>query len=137
VLQDLAREFPVSLDALVLGRNTQELPVDNPLLTRMIRFLVEQDAEELLRLEGALRMYQAMPLTGKSLRTEGELVLDGPEKMESLTEMLVQLAGHIQTSQMSLEDKETSKEMLNRLVLSIYQRDMAVHDDWAELEEIE
>ena len=137
VLEDLAREFSVSLDALVLGRNTQELPVDNPLLTRIIRFLVQQDAEELLRLEGALRMYQTMSISRSPAIRNAEEPHDAPEKMESLTELLVQLAEHIKTSRMSPEDKEASTQMLNRIVMDIFERNVAVKDEWAELEEIE
>jgi transcriptional regulator with XRE-family HTH domain len=137
VLEDLAREFNVSLDALVLGRNTQELPVDNPLLSRVIRFLVGQDPEELLRIEGALRMYQAMPLSGIMASRGSDQLPERSKTMESLTQLLVELGGHIQTSRMSPEDKQASKEMLNRIVLNIYEQDVAVKDEWAELEEIE
>jgi transcriptional regulator with XRE-family HTH domain len=137
VLQDIAKEFNVSLDALVLGRNTQELPVDNPVLSTIIHYLVQQDAEELRRIEGALRMYRAMALSGPEPSGRRDGLPARPKEADSLTELLVQLAGHIQSSRMSPEDKEASKQMLNRIVLNIYERNVRVEDEWAELEEIE
>lgn len=137
VLEDLAREFSVSLDALVLARNTQELPVDNPLLTRIIRYLVEQDAEELLRIEGALRMYRAMAPTGAAPAPDrGELPARSG-KAESLTQLLVELAGHIEASRMSPEDKHASRRMLKRIVVHTYEPALSINEEWAELEEIE
>jgi hypothetical protein len=129
VLEDLATEFNVSLDALVLGRNTQELPIENPMLARIIRYLVQQDNEELLRIEGALRMYR-----GTSIAPRARSSRSG--RKESLSDVLVGLARQIESSPMSADGKRASTELLSRIVLSVYEPDVDVEDDWAQLEEV-
>ncbi len=64
VLEDLAKEFNVSLDALVLGRRSQDVHLENPIFNRITRFLKQQDDESLLRLEGAIKMFQYITLSG-------------------------------------------------------------------------
>jgi transcriptional regulator with XRE-family HTH domain len=137
VLENLAKEFKISLDFLVLGRNTQEIPVDNPILGRLLRYLVQQDSEELSRIEGALGMYRAMTRTGPAAPRSAEEPAAGSKDLELLTELLTQLARHVKASQMSAEDKEAAQGMLHRLVLNIFGQDLALAEEWAELEEIE
>jgi len=137
VLENLAKEFKISLDFLVLGRNTQEIPVDNPILGRLLRYLVQQDSEELARIEGALRMYRAMTQAGSAVQRSTEEPVAGSRDLESLTELLTQLGRHVQASRMSAEDKEAARGMLHRIVLNIFGRDLALAEEWAELEEIE
>ena len=126
VLEKLAQDFHVSLDYLVLGRNPPGVPVDNPILGRLLRYLLQQDGEELLRVEGALRMYRALsaPLSSRSTADP-----------EQLTELLTRLARQIQDSGMSSGQKESAVGMLKRIVLNAFGRELEVADDWAELEE--
>jgi hypothetical protein len=136
VLEDLAKEFNVSLDALVLGRNTLEIPVDNPILARIIRFLVQQDAEELSRIDEVLRMHQAATRSEPPALIADELSAR-PKQKESLAEQLMLLARQVESSRMTPEDKEGTKELLNRIVRNIYTRELEIDDEWAVLEEIE
>ena len=102
VLEDLAKEYNVSLDFLVLGRRTQE----NNNLLRLGPNYNEND---------------------KALWAE---------KLEKLTGLLIKIAQIIHNGNMSKKDKNVSKEILNQIVLNIYERKVQVEDEWAKLEEI-
>ncbi len=105
VLEDLAKEYNVSLDFLVLGRRTQDSHSTN--LIQLGPNYNEND---------------------KALWAE---------KLEKLTGLLIKLAQLIQKGNMSKKDKNVSKEMLNQIVLNIYEQKGEVKDEWARLEEID
>jgi len=151
VLEDLAKEYNVSLDIMVLGRRTQEINAQNPIINRITGFLEQQDVDNLLRIEGAIKMFNHMTSFGSSssgdINDSGKL-LAGPnynendkalwaEKLEKLTGLLIKLAQHIQKGNMSKKDKDASKQMLNQIVLNIYEQKGEVKDEWARLEEID
>jgi hypothetical protein len=125
VMEDLAKEYSVSLDTLVFG--ARELSTFNPIIQGIIRFLAQQDEQNLLRIEGALKMLQYMNLAGPD---------DAANRLESLTDLLTGLSRLIQQGNFSPQQKESGKEMLNRLVLNLFERKVQVKDEWAELEEI-
>lgn len=160
VLEDLAREYNVSLDALVLGRSVPGAHEANPIVDRIVRFVKRLDEVNLLRIDGALQMFQYLlrsgSLAGKGAGgaavasgKEGEApegaVSDGgrmrpdlefmPAKMEQATELLGELARLISRSSMTDHDKATARAMLQQIIVDIYQRE--VKDEWAELEEVE
>jgi hypothetical protein len=60
VLADLADEYHVSLDTLVLGRTATVAPTDEPRLARLYVMLTQLSDENLLRVEGAIRMLQLL-----------------------------------------------------------------------------
>lgn len=57
--------------------------------------------------------------------------------MEKLTDLLAELARHIEDSKMTRKDKEKSKDLLNRIVLNVYQQKVELKDEWASLETVE
>jgi hypothetical protein len=57
--------------------------------------------------------------------------------MEKLTELLATLGRHIEDSKMTRKDKEMAKDLLNRIVLNIYEQKVEVKDEWASLEAVE
>ena len=59
VLHDIACEFNVSLDALVLGRLPTTTAGGRPILERVIERLQEKGDSDLLRIEGAIQMLEA------------------------------------------------------------------------------
>ena len=126
-LEDLAWEFKVSLDTLVLGTPQQELSTDNPIIRGITRFLAQQDEQNLLRIEGAIKMLQYLSLSGPD---------DAANRLESLTDLLTTLSQLLQQGNLSREEKESGKEILNRIVLNIFERKIQIRDEWAELEEI-
>ncbi len=126
VLEDLAREYDVSLDVLVLGRSPPEISGDNPTIRGITKFLAQQDEKNLLRIEGAIKMLQYMSLSGPD---------DSAKKLDSLTNLLTSLGQLIQQSNLSPQEKESGRRILNRIVLS-FERQIDIDDDWAELEEI-
>jgi len=127
VLEDLSREFNVSLDTLIMGRQPQDLSTDNPIIRGITRFLVQQDEQNLLRIEGAIKMLQYMSLSGPD---------DAANRLESLTDLLTALSRLIQEGNLSQQEKESGKEILNRIVLNIFERRIQIRDEWAELEEL-
>jgi transcriptional regulator with XRE-family HTH domain len=151
VLENLAKEYNVSLDLLVLGRRPQDVTVQNPVINRITRFLEQQDGDSLLQVEGALKMFNYMTSLDSSsfqdIDDSGRLLLGPnynendidrvPMKLENLTDLLTKLAKNIQKGNMSKKDKEFSKELLNQIVLNIYERKVEVKDEWARLEEID
>ena len=62
---------------------------------------------------------------------------DIAERMEKLTDLLKNLAKHIENGKMTRKDKEISKDLLNRIVLNIYEQKVEVKDEWANLEAVE
>ncbi len=151
VLEDLAKEYSVALDTLVLGRRSRDANVKNPVLSRITRFLEQQDGDRLLQIEGAMKMFIYMTAPGSlsfpDIDDSGRLLLGPnynendmnrvPVKLEKLTDLLTKLAQYIQKGNMSKKDKEVSKELLNQIVLNIYERRVEVKDEWARLEEID
>ena len=148
VLEDLAKEYNVSLDALVLGGSTPGAHEENPIVNRIVRYVKQLDDLSLLRIDGALQMFQYLQLAGSAPAeapggTAAPPAQDGarpdldfmPPKMEQATELLGELARLINRSGMGDKDKEAGRAMLHQVVLDIYQRE--VKDEWAELEEVE
>jgi hypothetical protein len=59
------------------------------------------------------------------------------DRMEKLTDILTILAKHIEDSKMTRKDKEKSKDLLNRIVLNVYEQKVEVKDEWADLETVD
>lgn len=143
VLEALAREFHVSLDALVLGREPPETRAENPVLARLTQLLRRQDYESLLRIEGALRMFDYLGAgtespersAGRQAPPEPPDMDLAPRKMEKVSELLTRLAQSIQAGVMSAQDKDLARELLNQIVRNIYVREET--EEWATLEEID
>jgi hypothetical protein len=153
VLEDLAREYNVSLDTLVLGGSAPGAHEENPIVDRIIRSVKRLDEVSLLRVDGALQMFQYLMRSGSipaELAGEAASGAEGaasggsrvrpdlpllPPKMDQATELLGELSRLIHRSSMADKDKTAARAMLQQIVLDIYQRE--VKDEWAELEEIE
>jgi hypothetical protein len=152
VLEDLAREYNVSLDALVLGASAPGAHEENPIVDRIVRTVKRLDEVSLLRVDGALQMFQYLLRSGSlAAESHGEAGpgTEGtpsggrapggfeflPPKAEQATELLGELARLIHRSGMADRDKATARAMLQQILLDIYQRE--VKDEWAELEEVE
>ena len=153
VLEDLAKEYNVSLDTLVLGQSAPGAHEENPIVDRIIRSVKQLDEVSLLRVDGALQMFQyllqsgslAAEIAGKTAssaegatpnhdRARSDLEFM-PPKMEQATELLGELSRLIHRSSMVDKDKTAARAMLQQIVLDIYQRE--VKDEWAQLEEVE
>ena len=63
VLEDLAREYNVSLDALVMGVVVEPVAVENPVIREITRSLERLGKEDLLRVEGVLQMFEYLNST--------------------------------------------------------------------------
>jgi transcriptional regulator with XRE-family HTH domain len=139
VLEDLAREYHVSIDALVLGRSPPDVSEENPVIGRIVRFLRQQDEQSLLRIDGALQMFRYLALSGaRPSAASGEPPDDVeimPAKTEKASRLLAELAQLIRKSDMNAEEKKAGREMMSQVIQNIYERE--VKDEWAELEEIE
>jgi transcriptional regulator with XRE-family HTH domain len=153
VLEDLAREYNVSLDALVLGGSAQGAHEENPIVDRIVRSVKRLDEVSLLRVDGALQMFQyllqsgslAAETAGETAPGQGGAAPDRvrarpdlafmPPKMEQATELLGELSRLINRSSIADKDKAAARAMLQQIVLDIYQRE--VKDEWAQLEEVE
>jgi len=153
VLEDLAKEYNVSLDALVLGASAPGAHEENPIVDRIVRTVKALDEVSLLRVDGALQMFQyllrsgSLPAEspGEAASPPGGALPDGrrpaadlellPPKMEQATELLGELSRLIHRSGMTDKDKAAARAMLQQIVLDIYQRE--VKDEWAELEEVD
>jgi len=149
VLEDLAKEYNVSLDTLVLGGSAQAAHEESPIVNRIVRYVKQLDEVSLLRIDGALQMFQfllrsgsiaAEPPEGTAVEAEGAATAGAglefmPPKMEHATELLGELSRLIHRSDMAGKDKAAARAMLQQIVLDIYQRE--VKDEWAELEEVE
>ena len=149
VLEDLAREYNVSLDALVLGESAPTGPEENAIVNRITRYVRQLDELSLLRVDGALQMFQHLQLSGSiapglrepaaadtadsaPLPTDVQIM---PPKMVHATELLGELSRLVHRSAMTDRDKTAARAMLQQIVVDIYQRE--VKDEWAELEEVE
>ncbi|MCX7030957.1 MAG: hypothetical protein NTU62_12680 [Spirochaetes bacterium] len=153
VLEDLAKEYNVSLDTLLLGGSAQGAHEENPIVDRIIRSIKRLDEVSLLRVDGALQMFQFLLRSGSlGAETSGEAASAAeepdaaggrprpdlefmPPKMEQATELLGELSRLIHRSSMADKDQKAARAMLQQIVLDIYQRE--VKDEWAELEEVE
>jgi transcriptional regulator with XRE-family HTH domain len=149
VLEDLAREYNVSLDALVLGASAPTSPEENPIVNRITRYVRQLDELSLLRIDGALQMFQHLQLTGSLAAGPREPAAEDaadhaplfpdvqimPPKMTHATELLGELSRLIHRSGMPDPDRTAARAMLQQIVVDIYQRE--VKDEWAELEEVE
>jgi hypothetical protein len=139
VLEDLAREYRVSIDALVLGTGQPEAPEESPLLARIVWFLRQQDEQSLLRIEGALQMFRYLSLAGAPQRAEAGLppvdLEIMPAKTEKTSQLLSELAQLIRGSDMDADKKKAAREVLHQVITNIYERELK--DEWAELEEME
>ena len=139
VLEDLAREYHVSIDALIFGRSQPDVFEENPTIGRIVRFLRRQDEQSLLRIDGALQMFRYLSLSSAPPRTDSTQPPGGleimPEKTEIASRLLADLSRLIRKSDMGTEEKKSAREMLGRIIQNIYERELK--DEWAELEEIE
>jgi hypothetical protein len=139
VLEDLAKEYHVSIDALILGRSQPDVSEDNPIINRIVRFLRRQDEQSLLRIDGALQMFRYLALSGAqppegSEQPSGDVEIM-PAKTEKASQLLGELAQLIRGSEMGTEEKKAARQMVGQIIQNIYERE--VKDEWAELEEIE
>ena len=76
VLEALAEEYHVSLDTLVLGRMPALVRTRNPHLSRLTLLLEQLSDEDLLRVEGAVRLLQSLELTNEDWAELEELPED-------------------------------------------------------------
>jgi transcriptional regulator with XRE-family HTH domain len=132
VLEDLAKEYHVSIDALVLGRSSPDASGENPTLDRIVQFLKKQDVQTLLRIDGALQMFGYLALSGAKTPAPEEIM---PEKMEKASSLLAELAQLIRQSDMNEEKKKAAEQMVSKVIMTIYERE--VKDEWAELQEVD
>jgi transcriptional regulator with XRE-family HTH domain len=122
----IADTLGVSLEFLVDGRETPfDFRKENPLITEITRLLLELEEEQLRRV---------LAVVESIYRHESD---DIAERMEKLTDLLTELARHIEESKMTRKDKEKSKDLLNRIVLNMYQQKVEIKDEWASLETVE
>ena len=149
VLEDLAKEYNVSLDTLVLGGSAQAAHEESPIVNRIVRYVKQLDEVSLLRIDGALQMFQFLLRSGSiaaeppeetAVEAQGAVTARSdleflPPKMEHATELLGELSRLIHRGDMADRDKAAARAMLQQIVLDIYQRE--VKDEWAELEEVE
>ena len=139
VLENIAKEYHVSIDALILGRSPPDVSEENPVIVRIVRFLRQQDEQSLLRIDGALQMFRHLALAGAQPRTatgapRGDLEIM-PEKTIKASRLLAELAQLIRSSGMSDEEKAAAGKMMGQVIKNIYEREGK--DEWARLEEIE
>jgi transcriptional regulator with XRE-family HTH domain len=132
VLVDLAKEYHVSIDALVLGRSPPDVSEENPIIARIVRFLRQQNEQTLLRIDGALQMFGYLALSSAKTLAPEEIM---PEKTEKASSLLSELAQLIRKSDMNTDDKKAAKEMMGQVIQNIYEREGK--DEWAELQEVE
>jgi len=132
ILEDLAREYHVSIDALILGRSPPDVSEQNPIIGRIVRFLRKQDEQSLLRIDGALQMFGYLSLSGAKTPASEEIL---PEKTERASNLLSELAQLIRNSEMSQSDKKVATEMMGQVIQNIYEREGK--DQWAELQEVD
>jgi transcriptional regulator with XRE-family HTH domain len=122
----IADALGVALDFLVAGR---ESPFDfrrnSPAVTQITQQLLGMSDDQL---------HRALAVVDTIRREETDTIA---ERMEKLTDLLTNLARHVETSRMTRKDKEKSKNLLNRIVLNIYEQKVEVEDEWASLESAE
>jgi transcriptional regulator with XRE-family HTH domain len=134
VLEALARDLDVSLDALVLGREPAEAGIENSIVGRLTHFLRRQDYRNLLRIEGALKLFEHFETGDEAGQAAAGQEAD-PAKMEKVSDLLTRLALRIQEGAMSARDKESARQLLNQIVRNIYERE--TDDEWATLEPVD
>jgi hypothetical protein len=132
VLEDLAKEYHVSIDALILGRSPLDVSEENPVISRIVRFLRKQDEQSLLRIDGALQMFGYLALSSAKTRANEEIL---PEKTQKASRLLSELAQLIRKSDMNTSDKKVAREVMSQVIQNIYEREGK--DEWAELQEVE
>lgn len=139
VLEDLAKEYHVSIDALILGRSPPDISEENPIISRIVRFLRQQDEQSLQRIDGALQMFRYLSLSGAQPRVAPDEPHDEveimPAKTERASRLLADLAQLIRKSDMNTEEKKAARELMSQVIQNIYEREGK--DEWAELEEVE
>jgi transcriptional regulator with XRE-family HTH domain len=122
----IADALGVSLEFLVAGR---EGPLDfrrnHPLVVQVTQQLPGMTQDQLRRVLAVVDTINR--------KEPGEIA----ERMEKLTEMLATLGRLIDQSKMTRKDKETARDLLNRIVLNVYEQKVEVKDDWASLEDVE
>jgi len=122
----IADALGVSLEFLVDGRETPfDFRRENPLITEITPLLLELGEDQLRRV---------LAVVESIYRREPDEIAD---RMEKLTDLLTELGRHIEESKMTRRDKERSKDLLNRVVLNVYQQKVEVKDEWASLETLE
>ena len=120
VLEDLAKEYHVSIDALILGRSTPEVSEENPIISRIVGFLKKQDEQGLLRIDGALQMFGYLALSTTKTPAAEEIM---PEKTEKASNLLAELAQVIRHSSMDSKDKKVARQMMGQVIQNIYERE--------------
>ncbi len=122
----IADTLGVSLEFLVDGRETPfDFRKENPLISEITRLLLELSEDQLRRVLAVV----------ESIYThEPEEIA---ERMEKLTDLLTKLGRRIEDSKMTKKGKEKSKDLLNRIVLNVYEQKVEVKDEWASLETVE
>jgi transcriptional regulator with XRE-family HTH domain len=116
----------VSVEFLVAGRESPfDFRRENPMITQLTQRLLEMREDQLNRL---------LPVINSIHREEPDEIA---ERMEKLTDLLTTLAKLIEGSKMIRKDKERSKDLLNRIVLNIYEQKVEVKEEWASLEALE
>jgi transcriptional regulator with XRE-family HTH domain len=144
VLEDIARDYDVSLDSLVLGRTSPGIDVRDAALAGIVRFLRQLDPRSLPQVEGALKMFRYLSLTsqdpgGTARRgTAPAADLDPaapliPDKTEKALSLLSELSLRLKQGSMGREDKAACRAIIGQVVQNLYERE--VKDEWAELEE--
>jgi transcriptional regulator with XRE-family HTH domain len=122
----IADALGVSVEFLVAGRESPfDFRRESPLITEITRRLLDMREDQLDRLLSVLKSIQ---------REEPDEIA---ERMEKLTDLLTELAKHVEGSKMTRKDKEKTKDLLNRIVLNIYEQKVEVKDEWASLEALE
>jgi transcriptional regulator with XRE-family HTH domain len=122
----IADALGVSLEFLVDGRETPfDFRRENPLITEITPLLLELGEDQLQRVLAVVKSIH---------RHELDEIAD---RMEKLTDLLTALARHVEQSKMTRRDKEKSKDLLNRIVLNVYEQKVEVKDEWADLETLE
>lgn len=149
VLEDIAREYSVSLDTLVLGRAAPQAADQDPAMGRIAELLKHLDGPSLAQVEGALKMFRYLSLTDRlaprgaaqgaagalpqAVAAQPEQTLI-PDKTEKALSLLTELSLRIRQSSMGREDKSICRATIAPIVQNLYERE--VKDEWAELEEL-
>lgn len=132
VLQEIAEDYHVSIDALIFGRSPPDVTEENPIISRIVRFLRKQDEQSLLRIDGALQMFGYLALSSAKTLANEEIL---PEKTQKASRLLSELAQLIRQSDMNTSDKKVAREVMGQVIQNIYEREGK--DEWAELQEVE
>ena len=109
-----------------------DVPEENPVIGRIVRFLRQQDERTLLRIDGALQMFGYLALSSAKPHADEEIM---PAKTEKASNLLADLAQLVRKSDMNSEDKKSATEMMSEVIQNIYEREGK--DEWAELQEVE